>query len=110
MKPKQRERERQRKLKKLGVLEKEWIDYRMLIMPAEVPDIQAVETRNAFYSGAGCLFYAIMNILDEDREPTEHDLAVMDGIHKEIEGFVDEKKAEDALMNFVSRSKKRAMN
>lgn len=95
---------------KLGVLEKEWSDYRLLVMPKEVSDVQARETRNAFYAGAGCLFFAIMNVLDEGEEPTDKDLAVMDSIHKEIEGFLEQRKYDATITSFANRSRRRAMD
>ena len=48
---------------------------------------QWTESRRCFFAGAATLFEAVMRVLDEDREPTEADLAHMDAIAKELERF-----------------------
>ena len=41
----------------------------------------------AFMSGAEHTFSSIMNMMDEDREPTDADMRRMDAIHKELEAW-----------------------
>lgn len=56
-------------------------------MHPQAPEIQRAECGLAFWAGAATLFYSILNMLDEDEEPTADDLACMEAIHKEIERF-----------------------
>lgn len=71
------------------VLEHEWNLYRTMVMPKTVSAIQASETKKAFYAGAGCLFYAIMRMLDPGQEATEADLQKMSDINQEIDQWLE---------------------
>ena len=48
-----------------------WESYRKNCIPADAPDIQLRESRQAFYAGAAILFHSIMIVLDPGTEPTE---------------------------------------
>ena len=62
--------------------------------PKDVPAIQYKEMRSAFFAGAHHLFASIMNVMDEDREPTKNDMLRMDLIHHELQAFLQEYKRE----------------
>lgn len=47
----------------------------------------ADELRYAFFAGAQHLFATIMAVMDEDREPTPRDMAIMDKINHELEDW-----------------------
>jgi hypothetical protein len=50
--------------------------------------VQRDEMRKAFFFGALALFDLLMNALAPGAEPTDSDLAIMDGINEELRGFV----------------------
>ncbi len=64
-----------------------WNNYRREVMSKECGDVQMEETRRAFYAGSLHLFFALQEVLDTDREPTDGDLAQMRAIQDEIEDY-----------------------
>jgi len=64
---------------------------------ANTPDIQKVEMRKAFFAGALHLFQSVMSVLDEDREPTPNDLAVMAKLNDELDQFARSQKMFEAF-------------
>jgi hypothetical protein len=77
---------------------KEWADkgeilkggfmvFRAAMMPPEATPTQLEGARFAFMAGAQHLFASILAVLDEDSEPTEKDLLVMDLISKELNAW-----------------------
>jgi hypothetical protein len=72
------------------LMEAGWVGYRLGVLPLNAPAIQLDECKMAFFAGALHLFSSIMNILDEDAEPTEADLDKMDKIHREMAAFTDQ--------------------
>lgn len=44
----------------------EWRDYRRAVVPAGASDVQADETRRAFYAGAHAAIYLLMSMSDDD--------------------------------------------
>jgi len=75
-----------------GLMEEGWELYRKVI-PAQASEVQVTETRTAFYAGASYLFAQMMLRLDpdKDKDPTDGDMAVLDGIHEELMAFVRSK-------------------
>lgn len=69
------------------LIEAGWVSLRLNAIFPKAPAIQLQEMRLAYMAGAQNLFTSMMNILDEDREPTEADMTRMDLIHKELEAF-----------------------
>lgn len=70
------------------LIEAGWISLKLTTLPADAPQIQLDEMRNAFFAGAQHLFGSIMGILEPDAEPTENDLKRMDLIDKELKEFI----------------------
>ena len=50
-----------------------------------ITDKELEATRMAFFAGANAFYVCVMNLFDEDREPTAKDLQVMAGLHNELE-------------------------
>ncbi len=69
------------------LIESGWIGLRKMWLPEDATAEQVAELRKAFMAGADHLFASIMNILDDDREPTADDLRRMDLIHNELDEF-----------------------
>ena len=71
------------------LIEAGWISLRLAAIPLDASALQLEEMRNAFFAGAQHLFASIMDIMDEDREPTEKDMQRMDLIDKELRVFIE---------------------
>ena len=56
-------------------------------MPWSAGQHQRTETRRAFYAGAGALLGTLSNVLGPDKEPTESDLLIMQGVANELAEF-----------------------
>lgn len=67
-------------------LGEEWKDYAKLI-PDGSPAVQYNETRRAFYAGALTMFSLMSGGLDEDKEPTDLDVAYLDSLFDELVAF-----------------------
>lgn len=64
-----------------------WEDYLRKVVSPNAGEIQIKETKLAFYAGAGGLLGLIIENLDNESEPTEKDLKLMDSIGRELEDF-----------------------
>jgi hypothetical protein len=64
--------------------------FRAAMLPIDATPGQIEAARYAFMAGAQHLFASIMATLDEDKEPTEKDLRVMELISKELSTWDDE--------------------
>ncbi len=76
------------------LIEAGWVGFRLAVVPEDASKTQLEETRKAFFAGAQHLFASIMNILDDDREPTPADLRRMELISNELEVFAKQLKTE----------------
>lgn len=66
-----------------------WDGYFASVYPTVSPDsIQGQELKQAFYSGAYCLFNWFMVQLDEDAEPTDADVDRVEVMHNEIASYM----------------------
>jgi hypothetical protein len=72
---------------KMKVIENGFKSYQALVIPKDAPEVQVIECRRAFYAGAAILLTSMMNIMDEDREPTANDMMKMAGIQAELDAF-----------------------
>lgn len=70
------------------LIESGWVGLRLAAIPEEAGKLQLEEMRNAFFAGAQHLFASIMDVLDDDREPTAADLARMGLIQSELDVFI----------------------
>lgn len=75
------------------LIEAGWIALRKLTLEG-APEIQVREMRKAFFAGAQHLFSCIVNLLDDEEEPTADDLRRMEMIHVELEAWTDSMKRE----------------
>jgi hypothetical protein len=64
-----------------------WINYRIMVLPAFVPEVQLIECRRAFYAGAASLFGSIMNSLSPGDDANEQDIQIMEDVQREFEAF-----------------------
>jgi hypothetical protein len=60
-----------------------------MVVPADAPEIQIKETRQAFYAGASILFTVLTmpGVLDPGDEPTDADMQKMADLQAEIDAF-----------------------
>lgn len=75
------------------LIEGGWRALMILCKLETAPEVQKQEMKRAYYAGAQHLFSSIVNIMDEDREPTAGDLHKMDLIHSELEKWAEEQRA-----------------
>ena len=61
-----------------------WESYRKHVLPADAPEIQIKECKQAFFSGGAILYTAIMNVLSPGQEPTEADVQILEDLHAEV--------------------------
>jgi len=74
----------------------EWKSYRQQVLPASVSSVQEIETRRAFYAGGQALLAVQMKGFETasgSDEPTEDDLAIMDGLKAEFDEYLEQLKA-----------------
>jgi hypothetical protein len=64
-----------------------WDGFKDKTIPRDAPSIQVTEMRNAFYAGGLCLFNWFMVQMDEDREPTDNDMAKVSAMNAELEDY-----------------------
>ncbi len=74
------------------LIEAGWIGLRIAAIPADAPQAQLDEMRNAFMAGANHLFFSIMQILDPGEDETPGDLRRMAMIEGELNSFGEELK------------------
>ncbi len=76
----------------MKLLQKEWRDYELRVLPLGAPEVQRIETRRAFYAGAQALLSGLLSRFTDDREPTAEDMEVMDGVQAELRQFCEDVK------------------
>lgn len=59
------------------------------LVPATATAEEIENAKLIFMAGAQHLFGSIIAIMDQDREPTDRDLARMDAIDQELKGWTD---------------------
>jgi hypothetical protein len=70
------------------LIEAGWIALRIAAIPADAPQIQLDEMRQAFFAGAQHVFHTMMRVLDPGEEPTANDLRRFELLDKELRGFI----------------------
>lgn len=78
------------------LIEAGWIGLRLAAVPLDAPAAQLDEMRTAFFAGAHHLLQSIMTMMDPGDEPTDADMARMDGIQAELDGFFEDFKLRHA--------------
>lgn len=70
-------------------IERGWLSYRAMVVPADAGEVQVNETKQAFYAGASILFTTLMQpgVLDPGLEETENDMKKMADLQAEIDAF-----------------------
>ena len=67
------------------LLEVGFLAFAKFVISPDAPPIQLKEMRLAFMAGAEHVWSSMLNMLDEDKEPTIDDLRRMDAIQREID-------------------------
>ena len=80
--------------KRLLVAE-QWDQFCRVVMPADAPLIQRREMRRAFYAGAQCVLFGVIDELALGSQTAE-DLDLMAGVQRELSDFADLVKANRA--------------
>jgi hypothetical protein len=70
-----------------GLIAEGWEQFREQVVPPNASSVQVDETQKAFYAGASFLLSQVMLRLDPGNDPTDEDLAMLDGIHEELVAF-----------------------
>ncbi|HEY5566018.1 MAG TPA: hypothetical protein VIM81_02070 [Gammaproteobacteria bacterium] len=68
-------------------IERSWQRYLRMVVPADAPDVQVNETRQAFFAGAAILFTALQFGVSEGDEVQPADERLMADIQAEIDTF-----------------------
>lgn len=79
------------------VVELGWLTLRKASVPANAPQIQLDEMRNAFFAGAQHLFSSIMTVLDPGVEPTDADVKRMEMVKSELDEFLRQYKEKHGI-------------
>jgi hypothetical protein len=67
----------------------QWDQFCRAVMPENAPLAQRREMRRAFYAGAQCILFSMIDKLAPGNDPTDADLAMMSGIQRELSDFAD---------------------
>lgn len=74
-------------------IEKEWTNYLMTVMSKDSEIVQVIATRAAFYAGAGCVFFGLIDQISKTKdldEVTTSDMKLMSEINAELDAFLKE--------------------
>jgi len=72
------------------LVEAGWVSLRIAAIDPTAGKVQLEEMRMAFFAGAQHLLASILDILEDDAEPTENDLRRLDLINNELKAFIDD--------------------
>jgi len=73
-----------------------WQSYRLMTFGPDSPVKEQDAQKFAFYAGAQHVFASMLNMLDEDHEPTDADMARMTHLNQELKEFELQFKARSA--------------
>lgn len=74
-------------------LRDEWANYRERVVPVDAPPVQVQESRRAFYAGAQAFYGLSMEMLTDESEPTDGEVAAYEKLIEELEFFCSEVEA-----------------
>lgn len=69
------------------LVEAGWIGFQIATIDPKASEAQLKDQRATFFAGAMHVFSSMMEMMSEDREPTEEDYARMTKLAKELELF-----------------------
>ena len=73
---------------KQQLIEEEWLEFSLMVMPPNAPAVQRIEMRRAFYAGAHALLCLMQQKVSAGTDdPTEADLDMMQGLSDELAAF-----------------------
>jgi len=75
----------------MKMIEAAFNDYREQVIPADAPDVQVAECRNAFFAGVGIMFHLIATIAhtDDSPETVSKEADILKSVQDEIDAHVD---------------------
>ena len=76
----------------MKTLAEEWSSYEARVLPKNAGDVQRIETRRAFYAGAGAFLACMQGNLEAGPEATDGDVENLDTLVKELETFAHQVK------------------
>jgi len=74
-------------MSRTNLMAKQWDTFEKAYLPKDAPAVQRREMRRAFYAGAQGVLFGVIASLTNGAEPTAEDLAVMDGLQRELSDF-----------------------
>lgn len=72
---------------KRQLMAEEWDKFSRSVLPPGCAAVQKQEMRRAFYAGAQSILFRVLESFAPESEPTAEDLAIMQGIHEELQDF-----------------------
>lgn len=79
-----------------GVIEPLWCSYAASVLPADAPAFQVMETRRAFYAGAGAGLVGVASLLREDGVTEEMGFSAVEAMFAEVRRFKEAVQRGDA--------------
>lgn len=73
------------------MIEAAFQDYKEQIIPADAPDVQVAECRNAFFAGVAIMFHVFQTIAhtDDSPETIANEADILKSVQDEIEAHVE---------------------
>ena len=72
---------------KRQLMVEEWDKFARTVVNPNAHPTQKQEMRRAFYAGAQSILFRVLESFAPESEPTEEDLAMMSGVHDELQDF-----------------------
>ena len=69
------------------IIEREWNEWWAAVAPKDAPEGMKREMKRAFFAGSTSLFFALMRVMDADRDPTPDDMKKMERLESELTEF-----------------------
>ncbi len=60
------------------------------IISKDAPAIQRKEMKRAFYAGAQCILFRVIQAFAPETEPTAEDIQIMEDVHQELQEFAQQ--------------------
>jgi hypothetical protein len=71
---------------KLGLMAEQWMLFESVCLKG-ASDLQRRDMKVAFYAGAECILFRIIQSFAPESEPTETDLKIMENVYQELVDF-----------------------
>lgn len=74
---------------KRQLMAEQWDEFARAVLKPNCPSDQRREMRRAFYAGAESILLRVIAAFAPEREPTDADLSILDGVHQELRDFAE---------------------